>query len=125
MWGFTLTEGHPYTAPMWMGEFGNMHRGTYWINFMQYLTTHDIDYAYWALNGKKWAEGNIDISSGEWVAYDVKRWENESYGIFQSDYQTVRSASRLMELQSIMESTLSFEKMRPCDRRIFGGTCGG
>lgn len=126
MWGFVQEEGYPYTAPVWMGEFGNPVRGTYWINFMRYLRDHDMDFAYWALNGKKWGEGWIDTTNGKWNAYDEPRWQNESFGIFKEDYSTVRDAWRLLDLQALMAPPVDqFRVMQPCDRAVLGSQCGG
>jgi ferredoxin len=127
MWGFVQEEGHPYTAPVWMGEFGNPVRGTYWINFMRYLRDRDMDFAYWALNGKKWGEGWIDTTTGKWYDHHGgPRWENESFGIFKEDYFTVRDAWRLLDLQALMMPPVDhFRVMEPCDRAALGSQCGG
>jgi endoglucanase len=61
-WGFILAQNKPYTAPVWVGEFGTSHaspsdvsdtsgQGFWFQNFRQYLATADIDWSYWALNG--------------------------------------------------------------------------
>ncbi len=61
-WGFLLTQNKPFTAPVWVSEFGTCHtgadcidgttaQGLWFAGFRQYLTEADIDWAYWALNG--------------------------------------------------------------------------
>ena len=55
-WGFILEQGKPYTAPVWVGEFGTNHdaasvSGFWFQGITRYLTDADIDWSYWALNG--------------------------------------------------------------------------
>jgi endoglucanase len=55
-WGYILAQGKPYTAPVWVGEFGTDHDGAhvsaFWFqSFARYLSEADIDWSYWALNG--------------------------------------------------------------------------
>ena len=61
-WGFLLTQGKPFTAPVWVSEFGTCHtgqdcidgtsaQGLWFAAFRQYLSDADIDWAYWSLNG--------------------------------------------------------------------------
>lgn len=63
-WGYIINPGHTYTAPVWVGEFGNCHTrsicisdnspssGGFWFQSLRtYLAQYDIDWAYWAVNG--------------------------------------------------------------------------
>jgi len=61
-WGFLLVQGQPYTAPVWLGEFGTCHtsascvddtagQGLWFAGIRMYLTEADIDWSYWPLNG--------------------------------------------------------------------------
>lgn len=34
---FFSAPGYSYTAPVWMGEFGQMVRGNYWLNMLSSL----------------------------------------------------------------------------------------
>jgi hypothetical protein len=70
-WGFALEEGRDFTAPVWMGEFGYANQGIYWMNFLRYLTDRDVDFAYWALNGKKYGEGYIEARTGDFVYWSA------------------------------------------------------
>merc|ERR1712050_263740 len=97
-------EHYPYTAPVWMGEFGVNVRSQYWLNFVRYLSIRDVDFAYWAVNGIKWSEGYIDATTGNFENYDFPRWENESYGLLMDDYKTIRHPWKLLDLQALMES---------------------
>lgn len=125
-WGFLLEEGHSYTAPVWLGEFGNSVPGQHWINLMHYLNERDMDFAYWAINGLKYGTGYISLSNGGWVSYDAPRWENETFGVLQADYWTVRYAWRMLDLQALTTSPASWRpRAEPCDRQDLGGACGG
>mmetsp|Transcript_80351 Transcript_80351/g.260309 ORF Transcript_80351/g.260309 Transcript_80351/m.260309 type:complete len:678 (+) Transcript_80351:63-2096(+) len=125
LWGFALEEGFPFTAPVWMGEFGQNTRGQYWLNFARYLSTRDVDFAYWALNGRKWSEGYVDSSSGEFVNYEEARWESESFGILDVDYMTVRHTWKLLDLQALMDSPARWTAdVLPCRQEVMGPSCG-
>lgn len=53
-WGYTISDGHPYTAPLWVGEFGTDHttpNATWWPWIQQYIREKDLDWSAWALNG--------------------------------------------------------------------------
>jgi endoglucanase len=61
-WGYILTQGKAYTAPIWVGEFGTSHaspsdvsaasgQGFWFQSLRQYLAAADIDWAYWPLDG--------------------------------------------------------------------------
>lgn len=125
-WGFVLEDGQDYTAPVWMGEFGNAKRGEYWVNLMRYLSDRDVDFAYWALNGRKWLTAKVN-AQGDWVEYDEPKWSSESYGILAPDYWHIRSAWRLLDLQLLMESSGATwgSGVQPCDREVLGPECGG
>jgi hypothetical protein len=104
LFGFALIEDQPYTAPLWMGEFGGAYRTPYWLNFVRYLSQRDIDWAHWAINGIKFAEGALDTASGDFTRYATPRWEDESFGILQTDYKTLRNPWMMLDLQALMES---------------------
>jgi len=125
-WGFVLEDGQDFTAPVWMGEFGNARRGEYWINLMRYLSDRDVDFAYWALNGRKWLTARVN-SDGDRVEYDTPKWTVEPYGVLASDYWHIRSAWRALDLQLLMESSGATwgSGVQPCDREVLGPECGG
>lgn len=61
-WGYLLTQGQAYTAPVWVGEFGTCNDsaacldgasgdGLWFAAFRAYLANADIDWAYWTING--------------------------------------------------------------------------
>ena len=52
-YGYILEEGHDYTAPLWLGEFGENTQNEWWQFTIQYLEETDISWAYWAYTGYK------------------------------------------------------------------------
>lgn len=90
---FMLEEGQEYTAPVWLGEFGTNTNDQYWMYLIRYLAeTPDVHWAYWAYNG-----------------YQESVEDDESYGIVQKDFVSVRDTWKLQDLQSITERGLGFE----------------
>ena len=87
-WGFLLVQGKPYTAPVWVGEFGTCHtgadcldgpegqssQGLWFAGIRRYLDEADIDWAYWALNGTQ-ARGTSRTYGAE-----------ETYGILDTSW---------------------------------------
>lgn len=79
-WGFLLENNE---APVWLGEFGTngiwvtadwwMEVGevTWWQHVLRYIRENEVGYAYWALNGDK-------------------AGEDETFGILDRDYRTLR-----------------------------------
>mmetsp|Transcript_67724 Transcript_67724/g.175929 ORF Transcript_67724/g.175929 Transcript_67724/m.175929 type:complete len:751 (-) Transcript_67724:391-2643(-) len=124
LWGFALEEGHPYTAPVWMGEFGTAVRGQYWMNFVRYLATRDVDFAYWAINGKKWTEGEIDSMDGSFTRYDHARWQGEAFGILDESYKVIQHTWKYLDLQGLMPSPATWRPDGyPCSHD-FDPSCG-
>jgi endoglucanase len=85
-WGFLLTQGQPFTAPVWVGEFGTCHtsadcvdsangQGFWFAGFRRYLGEADIDWAYWAVNGTQ--------ARGQGRTYGAE----ETYGILDVTWQ--------------------------------------
>eukprot|EP00928_Gymnodinium_smaydae_P028133 TRINITY_DN21536_c0_g1_i1.p1 TRINITY_DN21536_c0_g1~~TRINITY_DN21536_c0_g1_i1.p1 ORF type:complete len:432 (-),score=64.34 TRINITY_DN21536_c0_g1_i1:214-1509(-) len=55
-WGYLITEGKKYTAPVWVSEWGDAHDGSdfkkgWWPWFNSYLADHDFDFSYWRGDG--------------------------------------------------------------------------
>ena len=48
---FVETAGHNYSAPFWMGEFGGASDSTNWRKIMRFIREHDLDWAYWPIDG--------------------------------------------------------------------------
>jgi len=125
-WGYLLEDGHDYTAPVWIGEFGGNVAGNYWINLMRYLSERDVDFAQWALNGKKWTTGYIDTAHmGRWVPM-TPQWTDEEFGILAEDYETVRNPWLMLNLRGIEANPAQWRPpAKPCDRHLLGPACGG
>lgn len=124
-WGFALQEGYPYTAPVWMGEFGQNTRGRYWMHLLNYMSVRDVDFAYWTFNGLKLSSGFYD-PAGHYQPYDTPTWEDETFGILQQDYHTIRHPWKLLDLRAVMTSPSGWvADDYPCDRAVLGNACGG
>jgi endoglucanase len=55
-WGYLVAQGKPYTAPVWVSEWGDWHDGRnfdggWWPWFESYLRGADFDWAYWCGDG--------------------------------------------------------------------------
>merc|ERR1711939_1116333 len=77
-WGFALMEGRPWTAPVWVSEFGAAARSDFWLKAMRYFSARDVDWAYWVYNPKK--QVNKELDGGQWVDVPL-RWDDDTYGI--------------------------------------------
>jgi endoglucanase len=79
---FMLEEGHDYTAPVWLGEFGTNSDSKYWKYLILYLKeTPDVHWAYWAYNG-----------------YQESEEDEESFGLVMTDFDTPRDPWKLEAL---------------------------
>jgi len=86
---YVTTTGKPYTAPFWLGEFGENSQSDYWnftINFLQ--QSPSLGWAYWALDGYKHSGGESD---------------DETFGIFMQDYKTIRHPWKVADLKKIQQ----------------------
>jgi hypothetical protein len=89
-WGYLTEPGKPFTAPVWLGEFGDSAASDpKWMNNLApYLRTLDADFAYWALNGGPKAAGGP-----------------EPFGLLEDDWKTVRQDWRRDLLRSLQAPT--------------------
>ncbi len=103
-WGYILTQNQPFTAPVWVGEFGTDHsspsnvNGTtgagFWFeNLREYLTEADIDWSYWAINGTE--------ASG----YSRTLGAEETYGVLDTSWSAPSLVDLVSALQSIQPAT--------------------
>jgi hypothetical protein len=85
---FMLEEGHDYTPPVWLGEFGtNSNSSNYWSYLIRYLDERpQIGWAYWAYNG-----------------YTNDATDEESFGLLNKDMKTVRHDWKLADLKTIQK----------------------
>ena len=63
--------------PVWVGEFGtgNPNEPIFKLIWDFIHTKYNLDFAYWAFNGRKWWEG---------------AWESESFGLMNDQYSDWR-----------------------------------
>ncbi len=133
-WGKILTPGQPYTAPIWVGEFGGCDNrpfctvadqttcppgvnsactGNFFEYFTQYLDQTDVDWGYWALNGTR-SNGGANVGPNRYARgnlYLRTSWtwfEPSVRGVF--DYRwrndtTTGRAGLLPRLQCIQTPT--------------------
>jgi len=81
---YVVEPGQIFSAAYWMGEFGTGDNDAAWSKIIRYLEESDSDWSYWAIDGYK--------TPGE----------EESYGILESDYVTVRNPWLMDQLKKIM-----------------------
>ena len=87
---FIDNAGYQFSAPYWMGEFGTAcdlvtEGEENWQKLMRLLEENDADWAYWSVDG-----------------YRDGPDQDHSFGILESDYQTVRCQWKLEQLQKLM-----------------------
>ncbi len=103
-WGFLLEEGQPYTAPVWVGEFGTCNddpsclyddggAGQWYQAFREYLLRTDADWAYWALNGTQ--------ARGTGRTFGAV----ETYGVLDADWRREASRHHLGSVQALIPAT--------------------
>jgi endoglucanase len=97
-WGYVVTAGQTYTAPMWVGEFGTNHTtpsAVWWPWIQQYLAENDFDWCYWAVNG---TEG-----SGYGRAFGAE----ETFGVLDTTWTAPASSDFLAALQALAPAVLT------------------
>merc|ERR1712059_196 len=77
-------SGFDYSAAYWMGETGTADNDNDLGKITRYLQESDVDWSYWAIDGYK------------------RPGEDESFGILEADYKTVRHPWLVEQLQGIM-----------------------
>ena len=88
-WGYVVDENQPWTAPVWVSEFGTGPAASmWWTNIVRYLRERDLDFAYWALNPGPKASG-----------------EDEPFGLLQRDWRTPLDDARVRDLRSLLAPT--------------------
>jgi endoglucanase len=99
-WGYIITQGKPFTAPVWVGEFGVCNTsdacttaprpqgdGTFRANFTTYLSTGDIDWSYWPLDGTH--------SDGGPAHLDFTWFKEETFGILNTTWSAPKPTALL------------------------------
>ena len=84
-WGFVIVQDQPYTAPMWVSEFGTCNvstnciqgtavEGAWFSRFLQYLQAGDIDWAYWPVNGTMARADDREYGATDWFGVLDSTW---------------------------------------------------
>lgn len=87
-WGFIVTQNQDFTAPVWVGEFGDCNGGSscstsaFENNFIAYLKGADFDWAWWPIN--------YDYSNGGSSKPGQSWFMPEQYGVLNSNWSDVR-----------------------------------
>jgi hypothetical protein len=87
-WGYVIREAKPYTAPVWVSEFGDSGDSAWFKNIIRYLREGDFDWAYWALNPGPKPSG-----------------EDEPFGLLDKDWVTPLTDARVQALLGILQPT--------------------
>jgi endoglucanase len=84
-WGFIIAEDQPFTAPVWVGEFGtcntslaciegSSYEGAWFSTFLQYLDAGDYDWAYWPVNGTMARADDREYGAVDWFGVLDETW---------------------------------------------------
>jgi endoglucanase len=103
-WGFLLVQGQPYTAPVWVSEFGTCNTagacvsaasgdGLWFQSFSRYLADADIDWAYWPLNGTESTGASRTLGAAE------------TYGVLGTDWSAASRGDLLAALRALQPAT--------------------
>jgi len=123
-WGFVLVRGNDYTAPVWVSEFGSSVRSDFWLKTLRYMSSTDVDWAYWPLNPYK--QENKVFEDGGWKDIDPPVWSTDSWSFLGNDWMTVRDAWKLDDLRYIMQNPSGWiPDSEPCSRDLISTECGG
>jgi endoglucanase len=109
-WGYLVTDGKPYTAPVWVGEFGANQNSpdtdasdldaaaspsaNWWIWIRQYMTDLDLDWSVWALNGT------------QGPGYGRVAGAPEGFGVLAPDWKTPAPQPFIAALQAMQPARL-------------------
>ncbi len=127
-WGFFVKDlDKPYTAPLWVSEFGNGLKSNkpnskariWWKYLMCYMQEIDIGYSYWSFTGGKIKAANgPDTPKNENTAYTIS-WNNATYGLNDRDWEPIKEDFRLQDIQRYLfpnRKPIDSPKPEPCSR---------
>ena len=86
MWGGLATASTSdarKAVPLWVGEFGENTDSRWWGWILRYLKERKFGFSYWAVDGEQ------------------RLGQEESFGLLEMDYATVRDEWKLTDLQSL------------------------
>lgn len=103
-WGYLVDR-----VPLWLGEFGTCNTsgqcvssptsaqlGMWFSVFTRYLSAHNVNWSYWALNGTK-SDGLTGGNSGTVIKYG----QVETYGVLNPQWNAPALAAQLSALKAI------------------------
>eukprot|EP00419_Tripos_fusus_P012123 CAMPEP_0172664836 /NCGR_PEP_ID=MMETSP1074-20121228/6862_1 /TAXON_ID=2916 /ORGANISM="Ceratium fusus, Strain PA161109" /LENGTH=597 /DNA_ID=CAMNT_0013481059 /DNA_START=214 /DNA_END=2004 /DNA_ORIENTATION=+ len=85
-WGYLLEEGKPYTAPVWIGEFGADHDSAFVRDSVSYFAEQEVNWGYWPLNPTRPCGGIIDAFTGFQPCKDPDSWVDDPFSVFADDW---------------------------------------
>jgi endoglucanase len=98
--GYLLTQ---QVAPVWIGEFGSATRslaafsGVWWNNFEAWVTDHDVDWCWWALNPTQ-PKGTVPVTGRH-----RSNWgDPEPWGLLTPDWRGVANPAVLEILKALV-----------------------
>jgi len=109
IFGHIATSG---IGPVWIGEFGTDIPNLHWNWTIAYLKERDFDFAYWSIDGEHFP--NLAQEFGEHVP---GLSHEESFGLWETNYQTVRHKWKLQDLQALMEPAMTAASAKVCTAR--------
>merc|ERR1712061_903994 len=89
-WAFIWDWEPEVAAPVWVGEFGTSDNDEWWGHVTHLMSSLDMGWAYWTIDGQK-----TTITS------------SDTYGILQTDYESIRSKWKLEALKRLMDAPIS------------------
>lgn len=111
-WGYILTQGQSYTAPLWISEWGtcmvetqycssgsNATTGAvltdseFFSDMQQYLKAGDIDFAYWQL-GSELVPGRPATDHAVQIGYDY-------YGLMTTDWAAPSNPTNVDQVEAL------------------------
>jgi endoglucanase len=106
-WGWLLIQHRPWTAPVWVGEYGTCHPeqcgvDPWFTEFLQYLRDGDIDWTYWSING---TSARADLSPTSCATTPRSPGCAEGYGVSDSSWGGDASAVLTADLRSVQAAT--------------------
>jgi endoglucanase len=98
-WGYLLTQGQAYTAPVWVSEFGTCNTsdtcvsdssggGLWFQSFLRVLDDADVDWGYWPLNGTEASGTGRTLGAAD------------SYGVLDAQWAGASRAALIQALRS-------------------------
>lgn len=110
-WGFIVQEHRPFTAPVWVSEFGTFsdcHKDScanWWPDFLQYLLQGDFDWAVWHGDGT-WSRDDLHPFHGP-----------TNYGVLAADWQTPAASGELLAALQTVQAPWSGPGVRSSAQR--------